>query len=107
MVILALIRAVLGLAVAGGTVRTVMGTVFAQMQAGLPVDTISIPAYLVAIGLVATAIGAWQTYRGQQVLNAYYVAAGPAPAPRAMALEWIFLVIFILTFVNSNSSYLR
>ena len=72
-----------------------------------PTPTIALPPSAFVLTLVANAIGVWQLYRGQEVLNAYYATRPAAPAPRVLTIEWLFVTLFALRFLSDAVQYAR
>jgi len=68
---------------------------------------IALPPSVFVLTLVGFAIGVWQLYRGQEILNAYYATQPAAPAPRVLSIEWFFVVLFALRFLSDALQYAR
>jgi hypothetical protein len=114
MVVLAIVRACIGALVSGVVLSVTVPVVLDTFNRALAnpsvaplTPAIALPPWLFFAGLIGVAVGAWQLYRGQQVLNAYYATGAGAPAPRALTIEWVFVVLFALRFLNDLLTYLR
>lgn len=112
MVVLAMIRGVIVFVAGIVLLATVLPALLAQPSSGVPPESLGslLPAGALLPFLLVTwtafAVGAWQLYRGQTVLNAYYGAKASAPAPRVLALEWVALAFSTLRFVGNLLSSL-
>ena len=114
MVILAIVRGVAGaiaVSIAVSIIMPVMvdmvNAIAANPKAPPLTPTFVMPPSLLLLSLAGIAIGAWQLYRGQEVLNAYYVTRPAAPAPAVLTLEWVFVALFALRFLSDLLQYVR
>jgi hypothetical protein len=115
MVVLAVVRALIGGVAAwmvlSVTIPAMLDLINAAATAtpGVVPATprIALPPSVFVLTLVGFAIGVWQLYRGQEILNAYYATRPAAPAPRALTIEWFFVVLFALRFLSDALQYAR
>lgn len=107
MVLLAIARGAIGIVAASLAAPAVIEQVLTAARTGIPAVGVTLPQGVALAVLLGFAIAAWQLYRGQQVLNAYYRSVASATAPRVLALEWIFLILFALRFLADFSAYAR
>jgi hypothetical protein len=114
MVVLAIVRACIG-SIAGWIILSVsipamldaLNAASADPSVVPVTPPIALPPAVFLLTLVSFAIGSWQLYRGQEVLNAYYATRPAPPAPRALTIEWVFVALFALRFLSDALQYTR